>query len=254
MQICVAGAQIPVSEHIDENVQTIMRALDFAAAEGADILLTPEGSLSGYTHLFDRQAVEEALRLIEARAKTAGIGLALGTCFEESDGRCYNQLRFYGKDGNYLGFHSKTLTCGKMIPPFTGEISHYSVQPLQVFHFDGIPIAGLICNDMWANPQCTPLPDPHLSFQLGRMGARLIFHAVNGGRGNSETWQRVWNFHESNLQLRAEASKIWIVTVDNCAPPHFPCSAPSGVISPDGNWVCRAESTGEQFFAYTIDI
>lgn len=38
------------------------------------------------------------------------LGLALGTCYFEGDGRCYNQVRFYTGDGAYLGFHSKTLT------------------------------------------------------------------------------------------------------------------------------------------------
>ncbi len=53
-RIRVAGAQLAVSRDIGRNVDSITRALDFAAAEGADILLTPEGSLSGYTPHFDR--------------------------------------------------------------------------------------------------------------------------------------------------------------------------------------------------------
>ena len=57
----VAGAQIPVSSDIEVNVEVIMRAIDFAAAEQADIPLTPEGSLSGYTPNFNAAAVEHAL-------------------------------------------------------------------------------------------------------------------------------------------------------------------------------------------------
>ena len=83
----------------------------------------------------------------------------------------------------------------------------------------------------------------------------MIFHAVNGGRDGSE-WSTgtVWDFHESNLRLRARAGRVWVVTVDNCLPTHIPCSAPSGVIDPEGTWVCRAERQGEQFFAHTIDL
>ena len=37
----------------------------------------------------------------------------LGTCFvEAADGHCYNQIRFYRADGEFLGFHSKTLQVG----------------------------------------------------------------------------------------------------------------------------------------------
>ncbi len=256
MQLRVSGAQIPVTGDIEANVQAILRGLDFAAAEKADVLLTPEGSLSGYTHEFDVQAVSAALDEVSARARECGLGLALGTCFVEGgDARCYNQIRFYDRDGEFRGFHSKTLTCGSMTDPPRGEIERYAVAPLSTFALGDVTVGGLICNDMWANPACTPIPDPHLSHQLAVMGARVIFHAVNGGRDGGD-WSRgtVWEFHESNLRMRARASGVWVVTVDSCHPPDIPCSAPSGVIDPHGNWVCRAAPQGEQFFAHAIDV
>jgi predicted amidohydrolase len=85
------------------------------------------------------------------------------------------------------------------------------------------------------------------------MGARVVFHAVNGGRDGGE-WSRevYWHFHETNLRIRAAAGRLWIVTVDNCSPTTMPCSAPSGVVDPQGQWVCRTEAQGEQFFVHTI--
>ena len=53
----VASAQIPVTSSIEENTATIYRALDVAIEQKAEILLTPEGSLSGYTPKFDQKAV-----------------------------------------------------------------------------------------------------------------------------------------------------------------------------------------------------
>jgi len=255
-QIRVAGAQIPVTDNIDTNMIVIERAIEFARKNDADILLTPEGSLSGYTHKFNTVAVEAALQWITGKAQQAGVGLALGTCFvEPDDNKCYNQLRFYEPDGDYLGFHNKTLTCGTLTHPSQGEINHYAVRPLKTFQFNGLTIGGLICNDLWANPQCTPQPDPHLTQQLSDMGAKVIFHAVNGGRSKNPWCEEVnWPFHESNLRMRARAGKIWIVTVDNCYPPDIPCSAPSGVIDPNGNWVCKTDPVGEQYFVYTIDL
>lgn len=253
MEIRVAGAQIPVVPDIEANLRTLTRALEFAAREQADILLTPEGSLSGYTHTFDREGVRQALEAVTAKAREHHLGLALGTCFvEPEDGRCYNQIRFYQADGTYLGFHSKTLTCGSWAEPPEGEINHYAVAPLRTYGYHGAAIGGLICNDMWANPGCTPIPDAHLSQQLARMGARIVFHAVNGGRDGSEWSDVAWNYHESNLRMRARAGRVWMVTADNCHPTHIRCSSPSGVIDPDGNWACRTEPQGEQFFAYTI--
>jgi len=254
MNIRVSGAQIPVVANIDSNVKAIERAIEYAVSEKSDILLTPEGSLSGYTHKFDVSSFKKALEYITEKAKRSKLGLALGTCFVESDEKCYNQIRFYTPDGGYLGFHSKILTCGSMEDPPQGEINHYAVQPLRTYNFNGICIGGLICNDLWANPSCTPIPDPHLTQQLSKMGAKIIFHAVNGGRNGGEWSDVAWHYHESNLRMRANAGKIWIVTVDNCYPTDLQCSAPSGIINPQGNWVCQTDSKGEQFFSYTIDI
>ena len=256
MELRVSGAQIPVTADIDANLSTIARALEFAASEGADVLLTPEGSLSGYTHQFDVDAAGKALEEVTALARECGVALALGTCFVEADdGKCYNQIRFYDGGGDSLGFHSKTLRCGTMTQPSKGEIDRYAGSPLRTFPVNGVTVGGLICNDLWANPACTPMSDSHLSQQLSDMGAQVIFHAVNGGRDGGE-WSRgaVWEFHQSNLRMRARAGRVWMVTVDNCQPTHIPCSAPSGVIDREGNWACRAEQQGEQFFAYTIDL
>ena len=63
-----------------------------------------------------------------------------------------------------------------------------------------------------------------------------------------------WNFHESNLLMRARAGGIWIVTVDSSFPTDMPSSAPSGIINPDEEWVCESDAKGEQFFVHTIEI
>ncbi|MCD6285256.1 MAG: carbon-nitrogen hydrolase family protein [Anaerolineae bacterium] len=254
MHLHVAGAQLPVSHDVTLNVAAIERGIAYAVQVGADVLLTPEGSLSGYTATFDREAVKAGLSAVTDRARVAGLGLALGTCFEEADGLCYNQIRLYDRDGSFLGFHSKQLRCGTLAATPEGEINDYAAAPLRTFTFGMHTIGGLICNDLWANPQCTPMDDPHLTQVLARKGARVLFHAVNGGRDGSE-WSRVaWRYHEANLRMRARAGKLWIVTVDCCSPEALPCSAPSGVVSPDGSWICRAAPQGEQFFDCVIDV
>jgi len=94
------------------------------------------------------------------------------------------------------------------------------------------------------------MPDTHISQQLSKLGASIIFHAVNGGRNNTEWSDVVRNYHETNLRMRAQAGKLWIVTVDNSHPIDTPSAAPSGVINPDGNWVFKTSDTGEDFFKH----
>lgn len=253
--IRVAGIQMPVLRNVEKNRDAILEAIEHAAREKAQILLTPEGALSGYTHEIDPPAVRKALAKVTAFARKKHVGLALGTCMVEDDGKCYNELRFYKPSGEFLGFHTKTLCCGSHDDPSKGEVNHYGVLRLRVFAWrPGLLIGGLICNDMWANPGCTPMPDPHLTQKLSQMGARIIFHAVNGGRDGSE-WSEVgWRYHESNLRMRARSGRVWIVTVDNCYPERIQCAAPCGVVAPDGSWFCRTASKGSQFFCCTIKL
>lgn len=244
---------MPVSSNIRHNADRICKAIWQAARVRAEIQLTPEGSLSGYRPDFDAREAAEALQRVTSVAKRLSVGLALGTCFREADGKCYDQIRFYRASGEYLGFHSKTLLCGTLDSPPKGEINHCSLAGLRVFSWSpGLKIGGLVCNDLWANPQYTPMPDVHLTQRLAEMGARIIFQAVNGRRDGSKNSKLAWQYHESNLRLRAQAGDVWIVTTDNSHPERLPCSSPSGVVDNRGNWACRTESTGTQFFAYTI--
>ena len=252
----VASAQIPVSDSIAKNSATIHRALDVAIKEKADILLTPEGSLSGYTPKFDQAEVDKELTKLVRRASEAGIALALGTCYvEPDDKKCYNQLRFYDRSGKFLGFHSKTLLCGSFSDPPQGEINDYATRPLRTFEIKGIRVGGLICNDMWANPQCTPMPDPHLSQKLSKAGAQIIFLAINGGRNGGSWSEEVnWPYHEVNMRMRAAAGHVWVVSADNSFPHEVPCSAPSGVLKPNGQWAVQAPRKGEHVTVHTIEI
>ena len=253
--LCVAGMQMHVTPDIPRNMLTLCRAIEQARDAGADILLTPEGSLSGYSHEFDAAQVKTALDKVLDTARHMRIALALGTCYEEADGLTYNQIRFYDCDGTFQGFHSKILRCGTMTDPTEGEINHFATSALRTFCVRGVVVGGLICNDMWANPACTPMGDSHLTHLLARQGAQVILHAVNGGRDGSD-WARdvIWSYHETNLRMRARVDRLWIATVDNSYPPDVPCSAPSGVINPDGQWVCRAKPQGEQLFVHHFDM
>jgi predicted amidohydrolase len=250
----VAGYQMCVNDgDISENHQKIINAIEYAGVNNADILLTPEGSLSGYHNRFNQEEVEEALQDVCSKAKSLNIGLALGTCYYEESRRCYNQIRFYEKDGRYLGFHAKTLLCSNsMDEPYTGEITYYSTKGAEVFCFQGVMIGGLICNDLWANPGCTPLPDPHLTHVLANKGAKIIFHAVNGGRGDQASIDLNRAFHESNQRLRAMADHLYIVTVDNAFPLTKDNSCSSGVISPEGKVICKLPTRGEGIYIQDI--
>jgi predicted amidohydrolase len=257
VRLRVAGAQIPVGRDVAANVAAIGRAIDYAAAEKAEILVTPEGSLSGYTHEFDPAAVARGLEDVLRRAREAKLALALGTCFKEEDGQVYNQLRFYDKEGKFLGFHAKILRCLRLAQPNRkGEVDFYQTKPLRTFTLNGLSVGGLICNDLWANPEYTPMEDPHLTQQLAKLGTKVIFHSVNAGQSpEGEELTLIRAYHESNVRLRARGGRQWIVLA-NAADPKGERAGhvTSGVVDPTGKWVVQAEAKGERFFAATIEV
>ena len=250
----VTLAQIPVYNEIQKNCAVIKEAIQTAGKDHSDILLTPEGSLSGYTHLFNREEANDALAEVTAYAKERKIGLALGTCLFESDGKCYDELRFYLPDGTYLGCHTKTLLCGTIDEEPKGEIEFYAVMPLSVFDFNGITVGGLVCNDMWANPGCTPMADLHLTHLLKKKGAKVIFHSVNGGRdAGAFSQETVKTFHEMHLIMKARADGMFIATVDNAFPLDIGVSSYGGVVSPEG-WLFKLPDMGVRVDSFTIEL
>jgi predicted amidohydrolase len=264
-RIRIAGAQIHVTTDIAANVAAITRAIEFAQREKADVLVTPEGSLSGYTPEFDAKATSHGLEIVRARARTAGIALVLGTCFEATDGRRYNAQQFYARDGDFLGFHAKILLCRRMSDPEgKGEVDSFQTRALRAFKLHDLTVGGLVCNDYWANPEWTPMDDPHLAQRLGDMGARVIFVSANTRSKTGDAMQLGREYHTSNIRMRARAAKTWVVVVNAGDPVGYKgeptdvgprlLPAPSGVVDPDGNWTTLVPSAEEQFFAYTIQL
>jgi predicted amidohydrolase len=234
---------MPVTTDIRRNAEHILCALEQAAADRAALLLTPEGSLSGYTSHFDQRELENSLQTVTDRAKALGIGLALGTCSREDDGLCYNQVRVYFPDGTYGGFHAKILRCAPLDDPHGGELAEYAAKPLRSFEWEGATFGCLVCNDLWATPGYTTVANPYLAWQLAKLGCRFILHAVNNGAKG-----RYRAYHEANLALWAFALKMPIVTV-NAPPANGAVNSLSGVMGPDGEWLCQVPEEGSQYFS-----
>jgi predicted amidohydrolase len=255
IRIRVAGAQIPMVRDVAKNVETLTRAIAFAAREKADVLVTPEGSLSGYYAGFDAAATERGLELILQRTRAAKLALVLGTCFAAKDGRRYDAQQFYDREGRYLGFHAKILLCRRMADPEArAEIDAFQSRPLRTFDFLGLTVGGLVCNDVWAHPEWTPMDDPHLSQKLADMGARLIFVSANTGQATGEALRLDRAYHDTNLRLRARTGKLWVVVANAAPTPPRERGSPSGVLAPDGSWALSVPAQGEQFFVHTIEI
>lgn len=249
--LVIAGLQMNVAKSIAENERTIIRHLNSLKDKNVDFLITPEGSLSGYNSEFNGLELKEALTKVVSVAKNANVGLILGTCYKDTIGGkeyCYNQARVYLPDGTFLGAYSKILTCSPLDNPGTGEMMEYVQGSVKTFSVKDIDVGILICNDLWATPGYTTIPNPYLPWKMKEAGAKIIFHIINSG-----TNMVYRTFHEASVELWARTLEMPIVEV-NAAHGNEEINAGSGIISKDGEKVKSVINKGEQLFIYNISL
>lgn len=246
----IAGLQMLVATDVAENEARIAAGLQRASEDRADFLLTPEASLSGYHTGFDMAEVQTAATRLAARAKDLRVGLALGTCYKEVEGDveyCYNQVRLHAPEGDYLGSHAKILRCSSLSHPGTGEMHDYVEGVLRAFEWQTLRFGVLICNDLWATPGYTTIPNPYLPWKLKQLGAQFILHAIHSGGD-----QKHQPFHESSSELWARSLRLPIVQVNAARPGDEPVNSRSGLVDAEGNRCLAAEARGEQYFVCDV--
>lgn len=236
--IRVTGIQMAVGATKGENLP---RILEHIKNSDCDILLFPEMSLTGYNNDFSDTKTLEAWQLIATACRQSYVSAVIGTG-ARTEGHTYIQSRIYTDEGNLLG------TQEKLIPTEKDREWCRPGEELRVFNYRDLDFGCLICNDLWVTPGMGPYPDRRLSYQLGQKGAQVIFHSANSGCDPFYA-----DYHNANLKLRARESKRHILTV-NAASNNGPINSPSGVVSPEGEWLVRCNPQGEQTFTFEIDL
>ncbi|GMW00884.1 MAG: hypothetical protein AMXMBFR84_20210 [Candidatus Hydrogenedentota bacterium] len=236
--IRVRGVQMRVSAKIEQNLPRILEKL-FPC--DADFVAFPEMCLTGYHGEFSDKATRAGWEKIAAACRQAYTCALVGTGFKDN-GSIYIQTRVFGADGTTAG------TYEKIVPTETERKFCSPGSELRTFKHAGVSFGCLICNDLWVTPGCGPYPDPRLSYQLGKKGVQVIFHAVHSG-----TDPRYLEYHESNVRLRAKESRAYIVTV-NAADERGAINCPSGIVSPEGEWLVTVPREGEHTFDYDIQV
>lgn len=254
----VSGCQLPVSMEIAENVRLIKQAIDRAADDASDILLTPECALSGYlwraeTALDHRlKKLQPALDAVVDHAVNRGVDLALGTAVYEdhsfeyqADKKWYNQLRFY-VGGQLIHCHNKImLTVDEPYSPGTD---------LKSFDYKGIKTAGLICNDLWVCGFQRPGDAGLLARQLRDQGVRLCFLAANTPKMPSDP-DYFYAWSDVHLQTYSRQGLYSIAVADNCnlqngVPYKGRAGTPCGVMDSAKGWVVKTPDSGLQYYSY----
>ena len=269
----VAGAQIPVTQNVKDNIISIKKAIDYAEENNCDYLVTPEGALSGYDHgglAATTLGIDPFHNLAELKAGMTEIenyikgkvGLCLGTIWKEKErygdiGR--NQIRFYNKNSQLIGVTNKTFCINPQDLPFMEHdmdkdgIRCWGLGD-ETFKFN---VVGLICNDMWGHSFSDHKAICWASRQQfnmdGRDDLQLFIHSTNGFRGNGKKMETLFNnWHHAHLTMMSYLSEVPIISVDNCyhmdgTEYHGQTSSESGVII-RGEFVSEIPRKGTQYF------
>jgi predicted amidohydrolase len=258
----IAGAQLPVSKKVEKNLFLIKEAIDWAAENKVDWIVTPEASLSGYTVNFDTSGdLKSALEEIEKYSLDKSINICLGTLwteeYQDSIKIKRNQIRVYYK-GQLVGITNKTLLAP--IDLDIGIVPSDRLQGIPLIAIDDygqeicIQSGGMICKDLYGRENSDNIPA-----QFYRAGCMLSIHSTNAERDVGSVYDKVmYDWHNASLQIVSYLQGIPLITVDSCNKMSGEeydgmTSSPSGILI-GGEWVVQAPNIGKQYFYYDLPL
>jgi predicted amidohydrolase len=249
MTITIGGCQIPVTTNISNNISEIKKAIDWASGEGVQILGTPECVLSGYMWGPESDddprviAVKNGLEEIKAYSKLKKVDIVLGTAYYNENNKWANTQQFI-IDGEIAHVHYKNATY---------EPYYEAGKGVKAIEWNGLKIAGSICNDHWANPFQWADVTGNLLQSLKEQGTNIVFVSANVPKLISPD-DILWRWHNVCIEMFAMAGK-WIPVV--CDNPYLitgdiwegRCDVQSGIFA-RGRTV-RAKVSGTDYFKFS---
>lgn len=213
----VALGQLPISSDPQVNLDRVRVAAAVAAAQGAQLIVFPEGTQARFS--VDLRAVAEPLdgefsRGIAAAARSAGLAIVAGLFEPAPDGRVFNTTVGYEADGSLAAVYRKVHLFDAL-----GHRESDSVAPgddVVIAALAGLTIGFMTCYDVRF---------PELARALAAGGAQLLVlpAAWAAGPAKEDHWVTL-------VRARAIENTIWVAAagqVPDAAEPHT--KAPTGV-------------------------
>ena len=233
----VSVAQFPISLDVQANLRHL-RAVAEACA-GRDLLVVPEGVLSGYDHdlsfldRLDRDAFDDAVRQSAEMSREFGLFLIVGTCWPEAGGWSNAALglapdgeRFVYRKVNLAHHERSGLRAGDRLGVWTVPVRGVDVR-----------IGVQICREIRYGEQWRVLArqDAHLfAFLANAVGDRQMLP--------------VWRAH---LISRAAETQRYVLAANNAAPEQ---KCPTMIVDPKGAVLDEIVSDGRAVAHREIDL
>jgi predicted amidohydrolase len=236
-RISVLVAQFPISLDVRHNLEAILSIM--ARAETDDLIVLPEGALSGYEedpsflYDIDTALLTESLDKLRAEVVQQRLHLIFGACLQENR-NWYNTGIYYGPQGETFVYRKINLT--------TNEHEHFIAG-------SQLPILEVLfqCGAVRLGIQiCREIRFPEQWQYLARAGAEILVH-INNAVGD-ETLAPVWRSH---LISRAAENQRFVLSANNAQPEQ---KCPSLIIGPSGHVIWETLSAKLDVMRCTLDL
>ena len=225
VRIALANIRFPATA--EESVTLAERAIEEAAARGAEIICFPECFVPGYRAMGkpvpppDREFLERAWTAIAGAAARARIAVVLGT-ERFVEGSLVATALVINRDGSTAGFQDKV----QIDPSEEGTYAPGSGR--RVFQAGALTFGVAICHEGWRYPETVRW--------AAQRGAQVVFHpqfheAEPDSYRPKEFADPVNSFHEKAVLCRAAENTCYFATV-NFASAGSPTT--SAIAGPDG--------------------
>jgi predicted amidohydrolase len=232
---------------IDQNVQAIIQAIDWAAANAVDILVTPECAVTGYMWAPENkqdpriEILSAALMQLQEYSLLKGVDLVLGTACYNARGEWANMQAFI-VDGHCVDHYEKQVLFGA--ERFVYTAGHR----LTVLNYKQFKIAGLICNDIWSNPMLWPGESSQLLQDLMRRKVDVVF--VSANLPPSEEQQELFYTWTETCVRMCSLTGDWNTVVSDQTAAR--AVGPVGVVGRNSEWLIKGHDYDVSYFKFTV--
>jgi predicted amidohydrolase len=233
----VAAVQMRSCRDLEANIAATTRLLRQCAADGVQVAVFPECSLSGYFADVIPKMTAEQLAAAEGRVaaacKEVGIAAVIGTPVRDGE-RLFNSAVVIDEKGKVVERYHKVQLAESW--PTSGD-------HLSVFRLFGVPCSVIICHDE-RYPELVRLPV--------LAGSRVVFYLSHESPLKEES---KLGPYRAQIQARAVENTVWVVHAN--APANADATGSHGqsrLIAPDGNLVQEASIFREEALTATLDL
>jgi predicted amidohydrolase len=233
----VAAVQMRSTRDLDANIERTIQHLKKCAAEGVQVAVFPECSVSGY---FDdsipkltAEQLQAAERRLAAACREHQINAIVGMPVRDGD-KLYNSAVVISSAGKVVERYHKVQLAEKW--PTPGD-------HLSMFKLADVPCSVIICHDE-RYPELVRLPV--------LAGARVVFYLSHESGLKQES---KLNPYRAQIQARAVENTVYVVHAN--APANDDTTGSHGqsrVIAPDGNIIEEASMFREEVVAAKLDL